>query len=89
MVRPREKTGRSRDKSASRASSEWNTVMKEMPPEVSPRPYRISDSYGDAEFIEHPVFGTGRVLQVLGSQRIQVIFRDGRKVLVCNKSCTS
>lgn len=72
------------ERSAARALSEWNTVMSEMPPDTVPRPYRISDSYGSADFIEHPVFGTGRVLDILGSQRMEVIFREGRKVLICN-----
>jgi len=79
-----EKTRKPKDKAPSRPASEWNTVMKEMPPETSPRPYRTSESYGASEFIEHPVFGTGRVLEIVGSQRIQVIFREGRKILVCN-----
>lgn len=80
-----DKTRKSVDRSAERAISEWNTIMKDRQPDVIPRPYRIADSYRTGELIEHPTLGTGRVMDVLGSQRIQVIFREGRKVLVCNR----
>lgn len=73
------------EKSPARAASEWNTVMRELPEGEDVRPYKVSESYKSGEFVTHPVFGTGRVLDVVGSERIQVIFRDGRKVLICNK----
>lgn len=76
----------SKEKAAARASSEWKTIMKDMPTDSTPRLYRISESYERSEFIEHPTFGIGKVTDVLGSQRVQVIFEAGRKVLVCNKS---
>jgi len=59
--------------------------MKEMPPDAEPRPYRLSDAYEVGEFIEHSALGVGRVLDIVGRQKIQVAFRDGRKVLICNK----
>ena len=59
--------------------------MREMSETTIPRPYQVSASYQSGEFIMHPVFGAGRVLDVLGSERIQVIFKEGRKVLICNK----
>jgi len=82
-------TGRSSpvvgNKTTAKAFSEWSTFMKEMPPDADPRPYRITDFYEASEFIEHPSFGTGRVLQVLGREKIEVVFKDGRKVLIFNK----
>jgi hypothetical protein len=59
--------------------------MKEMPPDAEPRPYKLTDVYAVGEFIEHPALGVGRVLDIVGRQKIQVVFRDGRKVLICNK----
>jgi hypothetical protein len=64
---------------------EWETFMTEMPTDTSPRPYRIFDAYGAAEFLEHPVFGIGRVVDVLAGDKIEVAFKEGRKVLLCNK----
>jgi hypothetical protein len=85
-IAPAEKGRKPVDKTAARAHSEWATFMKEMPEDLTPRKYSISASYKPAEFIEHPVFGTGRVLDLVGAEKMQVIFKDGRKVLICNKS---
>lgn len=72
-------------KSAGRAESEWATFMKEMNPETIARPYKVSDSFVSGEYIEHPVFGTGRVIDIVGAEKIQVIFKEGRKVLLFNR----
>ena len=72
-------------KANSRAFGEWSTFMKEMPPDAEPRPYKLTDVYAVGEFIEHPALGVGRVLDIVGRQKIKVVFRDGRKVLICNK----
>lgn len=80
------RTVKSREAAEARAVGEWKRMMDEMPAEHTPRPYRVSESYQAAEFIEHPVLGKGRVMEILGAQRISVIFRDGRKILVCNKN---
>ncbi len=68
------------------AKGEWSTVMDEMPDAAVPRSYRISDAYDAADYIEHPVFGTGMVLSIVGTGKIEVIFREGRKVLIFKKS---
>lgn len=83
---PASKDKKSAERSSARAYSEWMTFMQEMPDGVVPRPYRITESYKSAEYIEHAEFGTGRVVDVLGAQRIEVIFKDGRKVMVCNRT---
>ncbi|MEW6140963.1 MAG: hypothetical protein AB1733_22295 [Thermodesulfobacteriota bacterium] len=80
-----ERSRKSVDRTAERAAGEWNTIMKDSPPDLIPRPYNIKESYRIGELIEHPTLGTGKVLDVLGSQRIQAIFKEGRKVLVCNR----
>lgn len=85
IARSPEKSAGPTRTSAARAAGEWQTIMRHMPPDHVPRPYRVSESYAPAEFIEHPVFGIGRVLEIAGAERIQVIFKDGRKILICNK----
>ncbi len=75
-------TGR---KAAARAGSEWSTVMRDMPPDLTPRPYRVAESFEAGEYISHPSFGTGRVLERTGAEKIDVIFEEGRKVLICNR----
>jgi len=59
--------------------------MQEMPPDTSPRPYRISEAYEPGAFIAHPVFGPGKVLEIVGREKIQVVFKEGRKILLCNR----
>ncbi|MBI5572370.1 MAG: hypothetical protein HY914_20670 [Desulfomonile tiedjei] len=76
---------KSGDKGASKAFGEWSTFMRDMPDGTIPRAYNVSEAYAIAEYIEHREFGTGRVLSVLGAERIEVIFKDGRKVMVCNR----
>jgi hypothetical protein len=72
-------------RAASKALGEWTTFMKDMPSGTVPRPYKVSESYGPSEYVEHPLFGTGRVLEIVGAEKIQVIFKEGRKTLICNK----
>lgn len=73
------------NKSEARAEGEWNRFMSEMPEGVSPRAYSPKDTFDTGEYIEHPTFGTGRVLDVVGREKIEAIFRSGRKVLICNR----
>lgn len=82
--RPPKASG-SGDRRASHALGEWKAFMNEMPPGTLPRPYTTSASYACEDYIEHPAFGVGRVIDILGLEKVQVIFRDGRKVLVCNQ----
>jgi hypothetical protein len=72
-------------KSPSRAEGEWATFMKDMTPEIIPRPYKVSETFLAGEYIEHPMFGTGRVIDIVGAEKIQVIFKEGRKVLLFNR----
>lgn len=83
---PVEKGRKSVDKAAAKAYSEWSTFMKDMAPDTSPRTYKVSASYKSAEFIEHPMFGIGKVLDIVAADKMQVIFKDGRKILICNKN---
>ena len=73
------------EKAKAKAASEWSTFMKDMPADSDPRTYSIYESFNASEYVEHPVFGLGKVLEVVGAEKIQVIFEEGRKVLVCNR----
>jgi hypothetical protein len=80
-----DKSRKPASRAASKALGEWTTFMKNMPPGTMPKPYKVSESYSPAEYVEHPLFGTGRVLEIVGAEKIQVIFKEGRKVLICNR----
>ncbi|MGC8660306.1 MAG: hypothetical protein ACP5U1_14665 [Desulfomonilaceae bacterium] len=71
---------------ASRLESEWKAFMTEAPEDLVARRYSVFDAFEAAEFIEHPTFGIGKVLEIAGADRIVVIFKEGRKTLVCNRT---
>ncbi len=84
--RPAAKDRRKPDRTAAKAESEWSTFLREMDPDTRPRLYGASQSYARGEYIEHPTFGIGRVLDIVGVEKVEVIFKEGRKVLICNRS---
>lgn len=70
---------------ASRSSGEWKTFMKDYNEDSPVRPYSVFEGYSLSEFVEHPIFGLGKVIEISGAQKITVTFRDGRKTLICNR----
>jgi len=76
----------SASKIAAKAESEWTTFMSELDPDSVPHSYDTSASYSKADYINHPVFGIGRVLHIVGVEKIEVIFKEGRKILIFNRS---
>jgi hypothetical protein len=82
---PTARDRRKPDRTAARAESEWSTFMKEMATGATPRPYGASQSYSRGEFIEHATFGIGRVVDIAGVEKVEVIFKEGRKILICNR----
>ena len=63
-------------------SSSWRKCRKGL----VLRQYAVSEAFAVSEYIEHPTFGTGKVLDTTGAERVPVIFKDGRKTLICNRS---
>ncbi len=47
------------------------------------QPYAMSGSYRADSLIDHPVFGLGIVQQVIGAQKIEVLFEAGTKIMRC------
>ena len=48
------------------------------------QPYRITQAYKPQELVRHPKFGLGYVREVCSQTKIEVIFADGPRRLVCN-----
>jgi hypothetical protein len=76
-------------KASDRASGEWSALVGDLAEGAEPRPYSVNDTYAAKELIEHPRFGTGRVMDIVGAEKMEVIFKEGRKVLLCNKAKAS
>ncbi len=46
--------------------------------------YKLSDNFEKDTIIEHPKFGTGIVLSIIQPKKIQVLFKEGSKLLAQN-----
>lgn len=71
---------------SSRSSGEWRTFMKGYDESSPVEKYSAFSAYSVSDFVDHPVFGLGKVIEISGAQKITVVFKEGRKTLVCNKS---
>jgi hypothetical protein len=59
----------------------WENAMSGKDPSTS-RPYSIRTTYAVGDLVHHPVFEIGVVLEVLPESKIEVVFRDGSRILV-------
>jgi hypothetical protein len=65
----------------SRIQHDWEVHLAGKEPSAF-RAYSVSSRFERDELIRHKTFGDGCVLEVLQDQKINVIFREGIKVLV-------
>src|SRR5436190_15916997 len=49
------------------------------------RPYSIRDTYEEGDVVSHPVFDVGFVTELLPDNKVEIIFRDGPRILVHNR----
>lgn len=49
------------------------------------RPYSLSGAFRPNDVIEHPTFGLGVVTHLIAGDKIQVVFKNGDKLLVCRR----
>jgi len=47
------------------------------------KPYAMDASFKKANRISHPTFGIGLVVGLMGSNKMEVLFKDGKKILRC------
>lgn len=83
---PATRTAKSTAPKPGKAESEWKVFVADMPADIIPRKYGAFECFSVSEFIEHPTFGLGKVLEITGGERMLVIFKDGRKTLIFNRS---
>jgi len=61
---------------------EWNALQLSND-SVKAQTYSMTATYKVNSLIKHPVFGLGRVQRVLGSQKVEILFEDGKKTMRC------
>ncbi len=53
--------------------------------EKNAKPYEFREHYHENVIVTHPKFGTGFVSEILSDSKVEVTFRDARRVLVHNR----
>lgn len=63
------------------AASQFQQVLDRESAPPAARPYRVTDSWTEGSWMDHPSFGLGRVQRKAG-KKVDVLFRDGLRTLV-------
>ncbi len=63
----------------------WEEVMQEASNKPH-KPYTMSGSFGEGDWIEHSHFGLGCVQSFVAPNKITVRFADSVRLLICNQS---
>jgi hypothetical protein len=66
------------------AATDWDDLMA-MADLDGVRPYTMKGLFARGQVIQHKAFGMGIVVREMGAGKIQVSFRDGVRLLVCNR----
>lgn len=72
---------RKKKASSSRAASAGRSAKRPVAPTGPPKPYATSAKFAADDFLDHPKYGTGRVVAVRGD-KIDVEFDSGVRVLI-------
>src|SRR3954468_17504707 len=71
-------------KKAVKAKPTWEQVMAKHA-KKQPKAYQLGEYFKEMEVLSHPKFGLGFVTENLGDDKIEVTFKDDKRVLVHNR----
>jgi hypothetical protein len=71
-------------KKAAKAKPTWDQVMAKNA-KKTPKPYQLGEFFKEMELISHPKFGVGFVTENIGDDKIEVSFKEDKRVLVHNR----
>jgi hypothetical protein len=71
-------------KKAAKAKPTWEQMMAKNS-KKQPKPYQLGDYFKEMELLSHPKFGVGFVTENIGDDKIEVTFKDDKRVLVHNR----
>lgn len=66
-------------------ANEFDKILQELGESV-PTPYTTESIFSVGEFIEHKVFGIGKVINLIAPNKLTVHFMNGPKILICGYS---
>ena len=71
-------------KKAVKAKPTWEQVMAKHA-KKQPKAYQLGEYFKEMEVLSHPKFGLGFVTENIGDDKIEVTFKDDKRVLVHNR----
>jgi hypothetical protein len=71
-------------KKAQKAKPTWDQVMAKSA-KKHPKVYQLAEYFKEGELLSHPKFGVGFVSENIGDDKIEVSFKDDKRVLVHNR----
>jgi len=71
-------------KKAVKAKPTWEQVMAKHA-KKQPKAYQLGEYFKEMEVLSHPKFGVGFVTENIGDDKIEVTFKDDKRVLVHNR----
>jgi hypothetical protein len=72
-------------RSALKRENAWQEAMRRHEGEQA-RPYSMQDAFQPQSLLDHPLFGPGEILAITKPDKMNVLFRDGVKILRCKLS---
>lgn len=67
------------------AQKAWDELSAHVDKDVEPVPYSIRETFEKDTRISHPKFGIGHVVEIVGPQKIEVLFPDCLRMMVQNR----
>lgn len=61
---------------------EWEALRADLENSTA-KAYSMTDTYKINTLIDHPSFGLGIVQRIIGSQKVEILFEEGRKTMRC------
>ena len=68
-------------KAAEDMEQNWQRTMNMTA--ASARPYAMNETFAVGDVVDHPKFGNGVVQEIFPPDKMQILFRDGAKMLRC------
>ncbi|MDO3379516.1 hypothetical protein [Geoalkalibacter halelectricus] len=79
---PKKPVARRNTNSKDAERKEWETLRPSMNG-ANAHEYSMTGTYKVKNLINHPIFGLGLVQRVVGAQKVEVLFEDGKKMMRC------
>ena len=77
----KKKVAKKTRKSKASTKPVWKDVLEGATGE--PKPYAMSGEFQEGDIVDHPTFGKGVVERLISNNKIETLFEQGSKILIC------